>query len=161
MTRLKESVEDIKLWSHILSIMKKKNNWSSSWSSSHFFISDMEIITQCMSEEKTTIYHSIRYHSEMALDKIYDLMNDRTKKYNFEEAMFTAKHEFNLPLLNKIRDSPSRGIIGGWKQPSLETLDLDQRNRLFHHEVSLVTSQNRSTKIEEMREKEIVMKVKQ
>jgi hypothetical protein len=152
----KETEKKKRLHQRILDIMRKKDNWSSC----KFFISDFELRQKLKDELNGTIYGNIHYYSEKALDKIYDLMHETGYRRDFAEAVHDAKHLYNLPLLNKIKDNPSIGIVGGWQQPNLSMLDLDQRRRLFSHEKGFDTAQNRTEKVDKIKNIDLMTRKK-
>ena len=138
----------------------KKNN---TWMSSHFFISDMEINLKIHANDdalanKNKIYQVIHYQSRVAFDGIKDLI--REKGMDYYEAKKYMKHEKNRVLLNKRRDNPSRGIVGGWYEPNLNELDADQRRRLFVHEKAHDFSIERTEDIEKMKESVVLKATK-
>jgi hypothetical protein len=138
----------------------KKN---STWPSSHFFISDMELNLKIHAHDdpianKNKIYHVVHYQSKVAFDGIKDLI--REKRWDYYEAKRYMKHEKDRVLLNKRRDNPLRGIVGGWYEPNLKELDADQRRRLFVHEKAHEFSIDRTDAVEKMKESVILKAVK-
>ena len=143
----KGSEESFEITQKILTLMTKQPNWYSS----NFFISDYHLNDKLFPIEKGKIYSIIHRRSGKALEYVHDLMDK--EGFDFGEAKYRVKHTYLLPLLKKIRDNPSKGVIGGWQEYSFDSLEMDYRMRLFHHELSAETIRKILEMIEEMRTK--------
>jgi len=117
------------------------------WNTPIFKFSDdnivMDIFGSITSVFKSQTYSVVKYFSNKAEFHIEERM--KKKGEDFYLAKDYVKFKKILPLLIKIRG-------WGWKEPTYEELDSDQKKRFTHHQKALRFSEKRNIRIEGMKE---------